>query len=241
MPFCKIVQAGGGGSYTPETAGFPGSNDYGTISSTLTGAADSTTGTFSLWVNFQGLDATLQHIYWGGGNSIVIGKNASNQLIFEGESGGGSQLVTMTSTTTKTATDGWFHWLIVFDTSNSSLCKFYLDGSAETLSTNTIASGSVDFTQTTNRIGAGTSGLNDFQGDLADFWFDNSYNDVPGDYISGGSPVSLGSDGSTPTGSAPIFFLSRNGSGDSWLTDSSGNTNTFTLTGGPLTSPTPPS
>lgn len=50
-------------------------------------------------------------------------------------------------------------------------------------------------------------------------------------------PVDLGDDGSTPTGTAPAFYLRRDpttGTASDFATDKSGNGNTFTETGGTL-------
>jgi hypothetical protein len=60
----------------------------------------------------------------------------------------------------------------------------------------------------------GYNGILRFDGAVSDTWFDTTYIDFTNSsnrlkfVTSSGGPEDLGSDGSTPTGSAPDFFLS---------------------------------
>lgn len=228
--------AGGGGGYTPEAAGFDGTGDYLSLGSTLTGVSDSASFTISFWVDFTGGDGANQQIWWSAGNGFEVLRNASNQIQVRGETGGGTDNLDVSSTATQVASEGWCHWLIV---ANGSTVKFYKNGSVETPTPTLYSGTSIDFTSSNQHIAAGNSAADEVEGSLADLWFDDAANDVIGDYYSSG-PVDLGADGSTPTGSAPVLYLSRAGSGNTWATDSSGNGNTYTVNGGPLTSPAGP-
>jgi hypothetical protein len=89
-------------------------------------------------------------------------------------------------------------------------------------------------------IGAGNSGASRLNAAVAELWFDDAYWDVPNNFYENGRPRSLGATGATPTGSSPALYLSRDGSGNSWIGDSSTNNNDFTIVAGTIGSTTPP-
>lgn len=73
-----------------------------------------------------------------------------------------------------------------------------------------------------------------FEGEIADFWYDDSYVDLSVEanrrkfISSSGKPVGLGADGSGPTGAQPLIFFS--GDAEQWGTNK-GRGGTFTQTG----------
>ena len=69
---------------------------------------------------------------------------------------------------------------------------------------------------------------------LSDFWMDDQYIDLTNStnrakFYNSGSPVDLGSDGSTPTGSQPLNFFS--GPASNWSTNLGTNTKTVSVQG----------
>ena len=136
----------------------------------------------------------------------------------------------------------WHHVMWSFDLANSSNIHMYVDGVdigtvgcfVYTDDTYTMP-GNVDI----NR----SAGDGHFNGDMADLWIDfGTYIDfsIASNrelFYNNGSPVDLGSDGSTPTGSAPEIFFS--GATDSWHTNK-GTVGGFSENGALTTASTAP-
>lgn len=243
--------------YVSETAGFDGSTTYIRRNNlTMTGITDTKVGTFSFWVNCQGGDDTTMRLFEMGQESTascVINRTSANKIFIECRSTpGGTIRIGMTGSTSITASSGWKHIFIVVNVAGSDGMgignannKIYVDGVAETITYNTNASDNIiDWGASTPRWTIGANGTlsspgNKFNGHLSEFYFWNAANDIPSEFISGGKPVNLGATGNGSSAGTPDIYLSRNGSGNSWATDSSGNDNTFTATG-TLSSPTAP-
>jgi hypothetical protein len=76
-----------------------------------------------------------------------------------------------------------------------------------------------------------------FYGSLAELVFNDTYLDNPAAFYASGSPVDVGSDGSTPFGSQPVLYFSSNGSGADWTNQGTGGAFTQAGTIGSDTSP----
>ena len=229
-------------SYTAETAGFDGTDD--TIERTVDTANwdDAKTFSLSVWLDFTGGDGVRQKLAANATHRWVIEKNASDQIALTGLSTGGASILAANSAVTKVAADGWFHLAIFVDLANSSNRGIYFDGVEDgSVTWTTYSNSTIDLERNLIEIGGGPGAVDVFQGSMAEFWLDDGYweSDVA-DFISGGGPADGGSDGSGFTGLPPAVYLSRNGSGDSWAIDSSGNGNDFTVNSGPLGSPASP-
>lgn len=142
----------------------------------------------------------------------------------------------------------WHHYLASWDNGNI-LGSVYIDDVKKV----TISSGSgldtVGIPGDFNiGVDAAKSGSNRYDGDLAEFYYNDHSSFVDMDIkanrrkfiTSSARPVDLGSDGSTPTGAAPEVFLKGNGSGFNVNSGTGGN---FTITGSlgtPTDSPSNP-
>jgi hypothetical protein len=229
-------------SYTAYTAGFDGSNDYLTEDSgvPLAGASDGKLITFSVWLDFTGGDATQQTIMWMESDRWLVEKTTGNAIHVVGRTTGGTVALDATTSVTKTASDGWFHLFLTVNMQNSSERHIYFDGTEDSSVTwTTYSNSNLDITRNINRVGAAGSGLLKINASMAELWFDDTYNDTPTAFRESSKPKDLGADGSTPTGTSPVLYLSRTGSGNSWADDTSSNDNNFTVTG-TLGSPTAP-
>lgn len=242
------VSAGGGGGFTANTAVFDGT-DYATNYITPAGIADGLTVTISVWVKMSGGDGALQAITdWSESSTqpfFGLYRNAANQVEIYGYSSGATlKLYGKTSfVITTTTNSGWNHLMWAIDLNDSAKRHIYTNGVEDTGATygSYSATANINFSIGTDpryAIGATFTGAIPLSGSLAELWVDDVYlNDVT-KFYSGGHPISLGSDGSTPTGSTPGFYFSRNGSGNSWVVDSA-NGNNFSVSG-TLGTDTPP-
>lgn len=231
-------------TFSVNTAVFSSGN-YARTNTALTGVADGRAFTLSCWVKFTGGNGTNQRVFEISNSSslkLALTRNTSNLLQIQGVSPGGTTLLLATNTTTVTASSGWVHVYAAIDAlTGTTNHKLYVDGSNEYTNSTLANTADIDMAPSTPRLTVGYSGNNTeaMTGELAELWFNDAYLDNLAGFYSSGSPVNLGSDGSTPLGSAPALYLSRNGSGNSWATDSSGNGNTLTVTG-TLGTGTPP-
>lgn len=199
-----------GGSYTANAVHFDGSS---TLSRTadLTGLADSKVGTISFWFKSPN----------GGGEILRIGNNSgattglfvylsSGKIYIGGDTSGG--VVTLNANTANTYNDSsWHHCLASWDLSAGTI-QLYIDNVSDVtivknLNNNISYGGGAIWPQ----IGGG--GVGNYTGDLSEIWFTTTHLDLSSSTNrlkfrdSNGFPISLGSDGSTPTGTAPIVYM----------------------------------
>lgn len=232
-----------GGSYGARGVVFDGTNDYLRRASELTGIADGKTGLVSVWVK----PATTSS-----GNIITNGASSAGEFfrVFVGSDivgasgsppGGGSSF-SMTSTAVVDV-GNWHHVLIAWDSASSSNCKVYVDGADATNGTPTANNTNIDYTRGSWNIGARGDGTVKLNADIAELWFATSWLDITvtanrEKFAKNGRPVSLGADGSKPTGSTPIVYMK--GEASAWGTNY-GSGGDFTVNGALADSATKPS
>jgi hypothetical protein len=234
----------GGGGYRGAT--FDGTNDHMGRTSALSGASANDTGTCSFWVKFNGGTGTqtICQFMKDGVSTFVARRFLSPgfEMGFQ-FSRTNTAPFALGDLIGTTVNDGeWVHVLGSWDISAAiGTWLIYIDdvnaGSGFRDQT-----GNISWDGTDIYIGNDASG-NRFNGDLAEFWLDNTYMDLSNStnrrkFISaGGAPVDLGSNGSTPTGSAPLIYL--RGPAPRFPTNQAGTGN-FTVTGALTTSSTNP-
>lgn len=230
------------------TAVFDGSTTYGSRDTVTAGVLSSgKVVTFNFWVNFAGGNGTAQIVFMIGTTTspqLYCRKATDNLFQFIARDNAGGVIINCKNSTAVTASSGWQHVNVCLDTSAKQNCKIYLNGVAETIAYTTFSTNAImDLAQPAAprcRMGALQDGLEKLNGTLAEFWLDDVLLDNPGKFRGGtGKPLFLGNNGDIPTGNQPAIYLSGNGSGSAWLTDSSGRGNTYTATG-TINSGTPP-
>lgn len=232
--------------YIPYGAVFDGTNDYLQFNTTATtnpfvGLQDSKAITCAFWIKFNGGDATAQTIFdlsasTGTISRFKITRTTGNKINIQGRTSGNTLIVDVTTGASITVASGLTHILIVLDTTTAAqIQKVYINGVSDTLTVPTFtADGIMDLevtggTNRQNTIGALGTAAQKINADLFEFWFnDTSIDDITKFYSSG--PVDLGASGALPIGSPPVHYLSRNGNGDLWNSNSSGGL-AFTLFG----------
>lgn len=221
----------GGGAFNPQAVTF--SNDRLTRGAAFTGIADSTGFTFSFW--FKPSDAGGGTIFDNGGTSLSVLLNSTGYVRFVAvnNSGGATILDTRTSVL---AYDVWHQVICSFDGTTGTV-RLYVDGSSDATTT-TATTGTIPFTAGTNAsFGAAANGADATLSDYAEVYFSTSYLDLSSatnrqKFLNGVFPVDLGADGARPTGTAPIFYLSkRNGQVASDFATNRGTGGGMTITG----------
>lgn len=191
-----------------------GTNNYYNRGAAMTGIANTTTGTLSMWYTLEGGDGSILKPMTNFGNRIEIYRDASNKWRFFGLTGVGASIMNMTSTSSFTASAGtWHHMAASWSLGASPVFNFYIDGVASGMTANVLLPGIINYANGAEwAVGADYNVFQFFNGSFFDFWFDTGYIDFSvaanlAKFIdSNAKPVNLGAAGDTPTGTAPLLF-----------------------------------
>lgn len=225
------------GSYTTTGVSFDGS-DVMLRGADFTGSTDSKTLLLSAWVKLNGGDGTRMQLLCGTDEYVSIHRDTANKWYFILYNSNGSTVAaTGTSSNTYTSSSGWHHLAIAVDAA-ASTAQMYINGASDITGAST-TNATIDYTRGNYGVGRRVNtGIWYLNADVADLYF------APGQFLdlsnaanlqkfrsSGGAPVDLGSDGSTPTGVQPIAFFKGPATGFNTNLGSGGNmTVTGTLT-----------
>lgn len=232
-------------------------SDYLTRSSAFSSIVDNSLGTYSFWARIPSGDSSADSRWFFSWERSSTGRrilscsldNSSlndNCIRSPGSSASSTLFQAATTTPQVLAGAAWRHIICSFQFHN---IRLYLDGSLIFSSTSVPDSGNYGYTVADDLHIArrGTSGIpaGNMAVELADFYFDNSFIDLSNaanmakfrDAVTG-KPVALGADGSGPTGSQPVCFLSGPASS---FNINRGYGGDFTVTGSPTDASTSPS
>jgi len=228
-----IAGSGGGGGSASVRGPFPvnavnfdGSNDRLQRAGDLTGVVNGDKFLASLWFNMAGSDGVLQNFIANGTLGYRITRTAANRLLVRLRTSVPTNLWDFESTATFTvATNpGWNHLLVTANLVASPVAHIFVNdavlaGTEATAPT----TGDISWSAGNHFIGIDDSGLARYDGDLSELYFTDEFLDISVEsnrrkFIDGdGFPVDVGSDGSLPTGTAPLVFF--NGPTDTWHTN----------------------
>lgn len=244
----NILASSGGGGYSANGVTFDAVNDSLTKTTDLTGNADNTTGFISLWyrpnTNVSG-DYQWYEVGNSGSQRFRIKHNGSSVDSIVARNAAGTQILSANPSTNLMNDQNWHSIIFGFDLSDSAKRFLFVDDVLDSSANYSIyTNDSIDWTSPDHSIGARFNGDQKADGDMADVWFDNSYIDALTEATrrkfidSNGKPVNLGADGSFPTGSPPLIYLS--GATANWHTNK-GTGGGFTENGALTTASTSPS
>lgn len=237
--FSQLASGGAGESYTANAVDFDGTNDYLTRGAGLTGAADGKEGLFSCWVRIDGGDATQMSLFhaWDSvltTRKVEVFRSSGNLLFVTASRADGVGTLSVSTSNSYASGATWLHILSSWKTDTAGARHLYISDVSD-LVQNTFLNNAVDYTVNDWGVGArANDGSTKFNGCMAELYFTTSYLDLSVEanrrkFISGGlRPVSLGADGSLPTGSQPLVYLK--GVAASFGTNS-GSGGNFTITG----------
>ena len=218
--------------------------DYFEISTQPTGAANGKVFTLSLWFKRANAPTSNEVLFAVQGRHLVTLKNVGDNLSIEFESEANADVI-LADTSTQFSDTNWHHLLVSCDVSDTAKRHAYIDGVEETMTWTTYDNTEIDWTRASYSIGSETGGATPYGGCMSEFYLALEYIDLSAasnlaKFINAsGKPVDLGSDGSTPTGNAPLFYLNK--AGAAFGTDQSGNSNDLTAGGAPTVCSTSPS
>ena len=204
----------GGGAYRANAVRFDGVNDYLTRGAGFTGGVDSNKIIGSVWLNFQGGDGSSQRVLITTGTTSAISRTTANKIFIDFENSAGALTFRVTTTTTFAVANGWQHLLFSADLSVPAATVWVND--AKDATAPTLVVDTMDFTRADWAVGGDTGGTNKLNAEIADLYVNfGAYLDFNTlanrrKFIDAlGKPVDLGADGSRPTGTPPVVFLSK--------------------------------
>jgi hypothetical protein len=207
------------------TVTFDGTNDY--LSYSGTPIPDGPAGTFSCWFKFDStVSGTATYFYQSGGTYFDIRRADTNKINITAYTSGSSALLHVNSTTTwGEVSSGWHHIVISWNLVDTPVVHMYIDGVVDQI-TGTLIAGNINYagSGSVQKLGSQWEGGSGWlEGQLAQFYLTNEYVDITSAtnlakfITTDGYPVDMGSDGSTPTGTAAKLFF--NSAVDSWHTN----------------------
>lgn len=217
LPSAVTRKPGGGAAFAPNGLSFynGGSGNNYLIKGSLTGVVDGPLGSLSIWCKINagsGFDILVKSTT--GTQLVFLDRASDNSLLMGVKSSGGLQHFITTAANVLTDTN-WHHILASWDTNHSpasaKIGNLYLDDvdvKSGFVSDN--AAFNINYTGEACVFNDNNTNTNIA---LSEVWY------APGQLIdftdsaqrakfsAGGHPISLGSDGSTPTGTAPAVYL----------------------------------
>lgn len=204
----------GGGSYTVQAVNFDGSNDYLTRGADLTGNANSKLFSCSFWIKRSSVGTVYYLAEFGNALVAFIRFSSSNILRFYGTDTVGGVVFVLETSSAIGDTTAWHHVCASGNTGVTNSLRVYVDGIDRTSIVSQNTTPQIDWTNTEHSIGSRYDGSSKIPADIAEFWWTNTEEidfSVQANRekfrSATGKPVNLGSDGSTPTGTAPLIYL----------------------------------
>lgn len=240
MPQIATMLAGG---FSPPAVSFSGTA-WLSRGADLTGAADGKVGTFCTWVNFQGGDGVQQNF---GANTnpntgIALQRQAAGTFRLFCRNSAGTLITNVASVATVTTASGWANILCAWDLAAATVQIYINDASS--VAAGTIVDDMIDYTEGEWSVAASPDGANICTAYFSDYYLnlstfiDLSVTANRRKFISPAlKPVYLGANGSAPTGTQPILFLS--GTASNYATNK-GSGGGFTTNGSLSNAPSSP-
>ena len=198
--------------YAPVPVNFGGTNEVLTRGAEITGASDGKNLFFSFW--FRSLrtpGSGTDRFFANTSGYIDFRFETSNVIRCDAYNASGS-IIMRIETTSKITDTSWHHLML---STNGSTQHLYLDG-VEDLNGVTNTDDNIDYTRNNYVIGRSAGSGSHFNGDMADYIFDDTYVDLSdasnrAKFIStDGEPVDPGDDGATAMGASPLIYLNSN-------------------------------
>jgi len=235
MDIVRALMTVGGGLAGKTAVNFDGST-YVERTAALVGRADSKMLTCSFWFKRASAGiSTYQALCYSENYQHSVHFTLNNGFSFYGSknSGGGNSFYFKISDGSFTDTD-WHHIAMSVDVSNSSKRHVYVDGVDASPTWQDWNNTAIDLTSNPVYFGVRPELDEHYKGDLAEFYMafgeyiDLSIASNLAKFLNGTKPADLGADGSYPTGSRPIIYMS----GDSTsFQDNLGGGGAFTVDG----------
>jgi hypothetical protein len=224
-------------AFSAEGVDFDGTNDYLTRGADLTSNADGKLGLFSCWFWFD--DTGVDRAIWGssGANIFIFRNDADNKIYINIEDTGGTVRLNVRNATGLTSTGAWHHIAASWSMASAGSGRIFINGATD-YTESTYTDATLNYTNAEHAIGSDAAASTKWDGRIGELYLNLAeYLDLASGsnvekFILDGAPVDLGADGSTPTGSQPIVYLSRRtGDAETAFATNRGFGGNFTING----------
>lgn len=228
---------------------FGGASDWLARGATPNGVADGKVGIFSGWLNFDAAnDGGVQFLLATDSSSarFAVVRLSTNKLFLRATPASGPPyILALESNSSITGSSGWTHVIASWNLATGRGQLYINDADDLNTGTKVTTNDTIDYTRGELSVGGLPDGTMLFNGDVAELYLhlgaslDLSVEANRRKFIdAAGNPVSLGMNGSTPTGSPPTVYLT--GPTASWHLNR-GKGGGFTEHGALATAPSSPS
>lgn len=205
----------------------------------LTSVIDTKKMILSYWIKLAGGDGISYHAFYGGSAQPKFERASNNKFFFYHKNAANQFILNLNTSNTYLSQSAHYHVLMSVDLTPSPVAHIYIDDVSDYVQTTLTSNATFDHTKLDYAIGGIPTGVGaELNGCLADFyWNTEEYLDFSIEanrrlFIdASGNPVSLGADGSLPTGNQPAVFCT--GPLANWK-DNAGYGGSFTEYGGTL-------
>ena len=198
------------GDYTAYATKFGTTTDVLSKVGAFTDLADGTNGVLSFWVKWTGAVGDLRKVFYSTGGDMYVQK-LDNECLRVGFSDTSEIASTILTSTNAITTNEWHHIAATWDSFDASKCRMWIDA-VECGSITTRVATNLDYTLSAYFVSYDDA--TGVDGELCEFWMGfNQFLDLGESSnlqkfrSTGGKPVDLGEDGSTPTGTSPTVYL----------------------------------
>lgn len=200
---------GGGSVYVTTSADYPGTDDYMEKGSALTSVASGRKGILSFWARADAFSTNPSFLATGS-QSLTCRSSTAGGLTLDLYRADGTVIVSI-GASSNTSVSQWAHFLWSWDMDAG---YWFAKNGALEISSSTTFGVDVAYADATNwRIGEQLDGNGDYNGLMSEYYLntvdslDLTNNSNIAKFIKLLRPVSLGSNGSIPTGAQPILYM----------------------------------
>lgn len=204
-----FLKAGGAGSvsaFTPVYTEYDG-NDYSKIVSQSLAPAAGKLGTLSCMIHLKE-DGVTDRIFNAQGTAVFISRQSNDKIRINVKNAASATILEVESTANLVNADGKMHLLCAWNTNAGGNAVIKLGGVDVTGVISPDLDDTVNYTRTNTGIMAAENGAGPATGCISELYFNvAAYITDATKFADGNNPISLGADGSLPTGSQPAWYF----------------------------------
>lgn len=198
------------GEWVGGALSFDGTDDYLTRDADLTGATDSQSGIVSVAFTMADTSGAAMRVFSGAAGRFTLTVNTTGYATIFGRNAAGTVILYLQSTVA--VDDGNSHHVMASWNLSTQTAHLYVDGTEALAGNAILTNDTIDYTDGDFAVGAYPTGANKMTGTIESIYVNEGvYLDLSQSanrvkfYDNG--PADLGADGSTPTGSSPILYM----------------------------------
>jgi len=194
---------------------YDGTNDYASRGSDLTGSADGKQGVISFWLKPDSTGTgTTEYIQGSSGSRMTIWITVDGKVTITGKNSSATTILDLTSNADAIVRGEWNHIMASWDLTLSDSKRALYVNSQSNLASYVWTNDTIDYTRPDYYMSHASGGVLKYKGCTGEVYLNHQeYLDLQLEanrlkFIGADDqPASLGADGSTPTGTAPVVYF----------------------------------